>query len=361
MGTATLTERPAETAAAPKLKTGYLATIDAARVLAAIGIIWVHAAIDLDLPGATAPAMPDAADVRTPDTDTGALGRFRVPFFTLVAAYFAFTGAFRHPDETFGQYFVTRLNRLYRPFLAWSLIYIALKYLQARTLGRPEVISWRWAFLWNGGSYHLWFLPFIFASTLAVFAVARLLQRSPYNARVFASATAALGLCLCLVPIDERWYYAHNDMALLYSRYALPSVVWGITLGCFYGLGKGEEYRGTGVAVLGLVVLFLCSAALTRVYRHPLFENLSGVGLVLFAFSHIRHKAIDFLARFGYLTLGIYLSHVLFVGACRVFAGKLHFERTVWFALFATVVSLACSATLTWLLLKSRWTRWLVT
>jgi peptidoglycan/LPS O-acetylase OafA/YrhL len=169
-----------------------------------------------------------------------------------------------------------------------------------------------------------------------------------------------LGVVAALVPLPLDWLWSYRATNLIYSLWALPSVFWGIALACLYSRGKeGDLYRGSGYAYFGLGLLLVCTLALAFTSSDRLVENLSGLGLALFAFSNLRGKVINLLARLGKLSFGIYLSHVLFLGACRAIATRVGFDTTLGFAILATAVTLACSSVLTGLLLKSPGLRWL--
>jgi surface polysaccharide O-acyltransferase-like enzyme len=219
----------------------YLASMDAARLLAVVGVIWIHAAIDV---------FPPLGK------ESGLAGRFAVPFFTQAAVFFAFIGIHRCPERRFGGYLVSRFARIYLPFMVWTIIYLSLKILESVALGKPLGVDWSLSLLWKGGAYHLWFLPFILAATLAVFPVARMSGRGR-SLRLAAGFWTLLGISVAL-PLG--FLNEASDLAIAWK--ALPSVFWGIALGCLYSLEKGEVFRGKGFAWLGFSLLLAGTVAL---------------------------------------------------------------------------------------------------
>ena len=76
-----------------------------------------------------------------------------------------------------------RLLRIYVPFLAWSGVYLAFKAVKVRLLPRPAERFPGIEVLWLGSFFHLWFMPFILATTLAVFLVGRTIVGRPVRAK----------------------------------------------------------------------------------------------------------------------------------------------------------------------------------
>ncbi len=136
-----------EIAKAPRL-TG----LDAARLIAAAAIVWLHGM-------AINPAYGSVAD----------LGRFAVPFFTVSATALMVDSLRRKPDVRFFGYLVRRFQRLYCPFLAWTVIYFLLRDAKFLAKGRGEFVPIGPYLLIIGSTHHLWFLPFLFATSVLLF------------------------------------------------------------------------------------------------------------------------------------------------------------------------------------------------
>src|SRR2546421_10525979 len=80
-------------------------TLDAARGLAGIGVIWVHTVID----------SPDL-------TRSASLARFGTPFFVLAALFFLLTGLSTKASARWDASAVPRVTRLYIPFRGWRSV-----------------------------------------------------------------------------------------------------------------------------------------------------------------------------------------------------------------------------------------------
>ena len=135
--------------------------MDILRLVAAYAIVWLHAPTGLDFARWTA------------------LGRFAVPFFTAAAVLLTWEGLVRQPRRSPAAYVRSRVSRIYVPFLAWSGIYLAFKGAKALLLpGAPNDFPGLEVF-WLGSFFHLWFMPFILITTLAVFFAGRTIIGHP--------------------------------------------------------------------------------------------------------------------------------------------------------------------------------------
>src|SRR5687768_10986841 len=81
--------------------------LDAARVIAALGLVWVH--------------TTQSSLVRF-----HVLGRFGTSFFIAAAIFFLFHKLGSSERPSYGAYALKRFRRLYIPFAAWSLIYLLI-------------------------------------------------------------------------------------------------------------------------------------------------------------------------------------------------------------------------------------------
>src|SRR5262245_5376228 len=88
---------------------GRMIGLDAARLVAAIAIVWLHT-----------PESPPLAHLSV-------LSSFAVPFFVFTAVLLNLQSLRRNPDRPLGAYVVSRFNRIYVPFFVWSLLYFAFR------------------------------------------------------------------------------------------------------------------------------------------------------------------------------------------------------------------------------------------
>ncbi len=91
------------------IRGGHLAGLDTARCLAVLAIIWVH--------------TPRSAALQP--TIIG--GRFAVPFFVATTVLLTIRALWNQPELSLTAYAQKRARRLLLPFVAWTVIYLALK------------------------------------------------------------------------------------------------------------------------------------------------------------------------------------------------------------------------------------------
>ncbi len=313
--------------------------LDVVRLLAAYAIVWLHT-----------PQSPDYAAAT-------ALGRFAVPFFTAAAVFLTWEGLVRQPARSGGQYTRGRLLRIYVPFLAWSAIYLAFKVVKARLLPDQPNDFPGFEVLWLGSFYHLWFMPFILATTLAVFFAGRAIVGRPVRETITLIACALAGWIIAWLPADRS--SATVGFAQL-AVDALPAALWGVALAIAWQKGAGPALRRSAVGLAAFVIAVALVALNVVLLRSRPVENLAGLAVLVFALADCRLPHLTRIARLGGLAYGIYLSHLLFIKALQAVASKLHLAETL--PLVAGIFTLAAlgSTFLSWLLARSRWTKWLV-
>jgi fucose 4-O-acetylase-like acetyltransferase len=200
------------------------ATLDYARLAAALGIVLFHA----QAPGA-------------------AIGYAGLPFFLIAAMALALPGAAARP---FAGHAAARARRLLVPWLVWSALYLALDLFLALHGRRPEgpvLAPWM---LTAGPSLHLWFLPYAFVTGLAAPPLARLAAgpatpgRLALTGLLSAAALLALGL-------DQP-----GGLPVPFAQwaYGAPATLLGAALGvAALGAGAAEGLLA-GAAAAGAVL-----------------------------------------------------------------------------------------------------------
>lgn len=285
--------------------------IDAARFLAILGVIWIHCCRSKTL------------------APTANFGRFAVPFFVITAIYFACRHAQR-AQQSLRSYAISRVGRLYVPFLAWNLIYISLSDLKRKVLTHMPMVKFTAAgFLLNGFSLQLWFLPFILVVSIGSFAYGRLLCRTPHWRAALTAAAAVAAFLWPTIPEPHalqtglQWYCPALGWA------AGPSVLLGFS---FFGAMQSPIFErvmtGRLAGYLGLAALAVGIAFVLREGRSDVVEALSGLALAVWAFSDSDIGISKWLAWFGPLTYGVYLVHAVFVEGIEAVAYHIGFGRT---------------------------------
>ena len=320
-------------------------TLDAARFLAAVAIVWLHA-----------PEVPLLE--RTGDPFT----RWAVPFFTAAAVFLLIRGLMRNPDRSFNQYVTSRALRLYAPFLAWTLVYFALRQAKRAVLSGEPPVRIDETVLFMGMAHHQWFLPFIFLLSVALFPVGRCLATHP-TARSPAMAIATL-LGAALVFVRNALDFSqdppgldHYRMFLLLSLDALPAGIWAIVVALYT---HDRDVPSRAFASIGIVATLAGAVAIALLGRNALAENTAGIG-VLFASLAFRWPGREQTAtRLGALAYGMYLSHIAFIFGIQAIAHRIVVGPRWWLDVAVFVASVTGSILLTLALQQLKRTRWLV-
>jgi surface polysaccharide O-acyltransferase-like enzyme len=311
-----------------------------ARLFAAVSIVWLHT-------------------MRSPEMlDSTVLGRFAVPFFTAAAVFMICESAARCRRKTLAEYTRNRFMRLYVPFLAWTVIYLAFKLFKGKLApGQPNDFPGMEVLL-SGGFYHLWFLPFVFFVSVITFAVVRNRMGNAIAETRMALLSAMAGGLLAVVPPPSQWIAAGTWAEYWWT--ALPAAFWGISIAVLVR-HAGRSYQQSQLApIAGLAIFAIATAWTWHVGRSLLAENLAGIGFLVFALAPWQGPAVRKVATLGTLAYGIYLSHLLIIKTCEAIAAKFAVSVCVELDLTIFVVSMFGSVLLTWLLSKARITRWLV-
>lgn len=287
---------------APAATTVRLVGLDAARFLAAAGIVWLHTL-------AINPAYSTAAD----------LGRFAVPFFTVSAAALMVGSLRRNPEIRFPGYFCSRLQRLYCPFLAWTALYVLLRDLKCLAQSRAEFVPLGPYLFLIGSTHHLWFLPYLLSTSVLLFPLVTTGLRFPGPGKLVVLFLLLVAAVIAMLPTPVH-FDSQSTTFLGRITYggelgwdALPAAM----IGAAVGLGFPAIQRFLAARRwLAMVLLagFACSVAVTVAEgRHRLVETLSGLCLFLAAAVPCQNRVVAALGSLGQYAYGIYLVHVAFV------------------------------------------------
>lgn len=329
-----------------------IATLDAARFLAAIGVVWIHVC-------------------QTPQTaNLGAIGRFAVPFFAAAAGYFLVQSLHRKTDLSLKHFVASKFTRLYVPFLAWSGIYLVFKLTKKVLLNDSETVIPGIEVLYEGGAYHLWFIPYLIAASIVVRWMAQQFSKSTNQQHNLIIFVAAIGLALAL--ILRIW--PPSESTFSFMMMTTPALLWGCALGWLQITAKHPSEKPclqsqSPIFTTTFLVLFLVASLPTiSSGRSPLMENAAGVALLLAAiYSGLLTglpkslvKPINVAANLGQVSLGIYFSHLLFVKIGEALLSRWSPNYGLAMALFITVIVVIAATICSQMAAKHRFTRWLV-
>ena len=251
------------------------ASYDYARLLAVIGIIWFHA----QAPGAY-------------------IGYSGLSFFVLLMMGLALPQIAaqreqRHRAPAFLRYAAARGRRLLVPWLVASAFYGGLKLIEVvrGASFSAEFTKEMWV---TGTALHLWFLPFAFAMTLALWPVGHWLRKAPVW--VWPPLTLIFGGG-ALVALAGMQVTA-QPVPLAQWAYALPAVLLGTAL----ALGRENI-----VSMMGILALFV-GIALMMSWTVGLFQiGVAGIVLIFCTLIYIPPTALS--GRAARASLWIYLIH----------------------------------------------------
>ena len=313
---------------------------DAARLFAALAIVWLHTM--------QSPAM-------LPST---AVGRFAVPFFTATAVFLLWESLAKGGRRTLSEYTRNRFVRLYVPFLAWTVIYLLFKFGKSvLTPNQPNVFPGV-MLLVSGGFYHLWYLPFIFVVSVVVFVAGRKIIGNPMAEWRLCVIATMLGTALAIAPTPASLNAAGDWLGYWWS--ALPSVFWSLAFAIIFRYSQSDRSMKSSYALLGLAVTAAATAWTWHVGRSLFAENLAGLSFLIFALGPWQGAVVRTLASFGPLAYGIYLSHLLFIKTCEAVASVPQWPESAALDIATFAIAAVGSTALTWVLTRNRLTHWLV-
>lgn len=318
--------------------TSRFVALDAARFIAACGVIWIH--------GCQNRATASFAD----------LGRFAVPFFSAAAAFFLVTSLTRRPPPGITAFAWTKIRRLYFPFLVWSVIYIAFKAGGdlIRSAHQPQIPGWE--FFVVGGAYHLWFIPYLLAASLAIYGLARIVgrERRWHKPAAVGSYLIGAGLAVYL----STWPI--GDSTLSYMLNATPALLWGCALAWVLEDAGGRVSQHKLVSLAAIAVFIVCQGLLFGTGRNLFLESAAGMGLLVVGLDSARPRLVARLAILGEVALGIYFSHLLFLKIGEAAADRWGVVPGIGSTLTLIFVSGCLAGATSLLLSRSRWTGRLV-
>ena len=305
---------PSNVASAKSPRNG---SIEYLRLIAAFGIVWFHAAAPL----------PD-------------LGYAGLPMFVALLAVFAWNSK---PNATFRSTIMGKARRLLLPWLAWCAVYAALKLAVAINDGGPIEIEYNLAYLLVGTSIHLWFLPFAFIGSLAIWGLRLVLGHYPRTA-ILASTIAVLPVfeMLSVAAVNERWV----GVPFIQWFFVMPFIPIGIALANI----RKNEPGWTACFVVASVgpIVAMASAG----HLPFLSAYLTGLVVTIAAwFVRLPHSAV---AKFcGTTALGVYLIHPIFLALLKVPTVSIDSH------ILQAFIAFGCSIFAV-LLIRKTWFKWMV-
>ena len=309
----------------PPLSVGRLAGIDAARFVSAVAVLWIH----------TAESVTGQSWIP--------ICRVAVPFFTVSMVSLTLSHYLRHTSgDSWTQYAMRRFNRLYVPFLLWSLVYLGLRFLKHQIVtsgSQPIVLSP--ATLLTGTAHHLWFLPFAFFVTLMVYPARRIYSHSPVRQlRMWGTLFFLVGLIFSAVPCPVVVEAVEHPVTYFIgmSWAAMPAVFYGGAAAALLPSLPGSAtvwVGGVGFVLVGVLLPF-----------EGMFANLQCLGgLFLWIVAQSRLSFVNpiLVTAAGAVSFSLYLTHVAVVECLQVIAKKMNLVASIQTDLAVGSAALAVS------------------
>ena len=232
----------------------YNGTIDYARILGAIGIVWFH----MHLWG-------------------GWFTHAALPMFVILLIYF---GHNRPLHE--------RARRLMTPWLLWSAIYLTAKLAEVALTSATLADEFHLWMLLVGPSVHLWFLPF----SLGFLALCQIMSRIAWIIAIPASVLAIVIMNSYHPPIPfAQWLFV------------LPSAFIGLFLA-----HEGRLYWLIGATLLG------CGGAIVAGFPEVAGPTLIAAAIVFaIQLSPVQFASTKLSRRLSEMALPLYLIHPLII------------------------------------------------
>ncbi len=227
-------------------------------------------------------------------------------------------------ERTTSSFVTSKLSRLIYPYAIWSIItgglQMALSNYVNSSITVTDLLSIWYRPLPN---QHYWFLATLFLMFMLSLIVFRISQRH------YLPILAVAALVPWVLPLHSSERII--DKLLNYMVF--------FVLGIIYTRFSWDRYLRavSGKVMSAIVIVFLFSHFFVY-YTMPKWVTmpspiltLLGIGIVIMASKYlVKLGKLDFIRQFGFYAMQIYLAHVLFFGAARIFIQKALGVRSVW-------------------------------
>lgn len=286
-------------------------SIELLRFLSALGIVWFHT---------KAPGLEFAYAA--------------LPVFLILSAYLATLSLMRKRSDG---YVAGRVRRILVPWLAWCLIFMAVRFAWTFQLPDFAALAQSPGLLLVGPVVHLWYLPFVFAGSLFILGfTAYVTDRT----RFFFGA-AFVGF------LSISAFYLLSEVTMPQPApnwaFAFPSFGIGVLL------AMAPRFDLNWLAIV--IVLLVGGVVHLAGFSHGLTQFLLGV-IIFLIFWNVEWD-VSWFRMLGDLSFGIYLVHPMFLSA--LYKWLPDFVGTVPGVILIFIPSML----VTYVLRQSLMTRWL--
>lgn len=311
---------------------------DNVRVMATIGVIFIHVSSDY---------VPVKGTISTADFWIGniydSLSRLSVPLFVMLSG-----ASLLGRNENTGSFLKKRMTRILLPFLFWSLIYIANGFYNAFDEGQhltiSEMLRSTFVQLRDGSSIHLWYVYMITGLYLFVPIIGKWIRNSSIKELEYF-----LMIWLITLLLDQPWLSKiRPDIDLSYFTGYLGYLIFGyyLTIKPFGNkrqtnlIALAAFFGGLLWTILGTYFTQRFTGKFVSTYYEPLSPNILLYSAGFFLFMKDKDfknrpaiKIRTFISKYSY---GIFLAHVLILFKLYDFGLGWHFTNPI-LAIPATV------------------------
>jgi peptidoglycan/LPS O-acetylase OafA/YrhL len=212
------------------------------------------------------------------------------------------------------------------PLLIWTAIYVGFFYVMYRFAGHG---AWRqYAFashswienavglLLGGAAIHLWFLPFILLACVIAFPLLQLAHIKPASRYLIIPLLLLIGFAGTFLPRPSADAALGIRVFLEYSTYTITTLCGAIALAMVYPKHLRSELA-IWIVVCGIGLFAVCSYASWQGISSPLIRAGKGVAAGVVSLAPWSPLFVQWLAKLGTLSFGVYLLHLLMVQVTR--------------------------------------------
>lgn len=314
-------------------------TIDLVRVVAAFGVVAIHVA-------SSTPAAEGIGKFFLP---------LCVPFFYVVSLTYFF---YSLSSASLSKTTVKIWWRILVPYLAWTIIYIGLLATKNILTGGHKTFAF-WRVLFYGESaVQLYFMPELIIMQMLMFTIYLLINVTGKN--MLAALLLGLGTIYYL-----QTGYSNNCFGVTKPVSIISYILSAFWISSILKKSKTSSIYGYVIIGCMLVTVSLAwqfSSTLMNVFPVVALMPIGGVGLILISINAPIQKLPKWVSILTTTTLGIYLTHVLFLEAFEYMAPKLWKAGAYYnvpFKLGVVTIIFIFSASFTILLQRNHLTRML--
>ncbi len=262
--------------------------IDLLKLLAAFGVVAIHVQSD-------SRAAAAVGDFFSP---------FCVPFFFIISLLFFVNKLDR---LSLPEFLRTTWLRLVVPFLAWSILYLALHYIKDSIMHKTPDVNWGKAIFYGGTAVQMYFVPQLILMQALIYAL-YLLTNKAFSQRM--QALLILLAAFVYMYFGYSWHCFGMTRPLPLATYILCAFLLARLLNAD---GNKSIFMWIGSILIGITIvsslIWHSPVATSIIHNIP----LGGIGLVLVGISAKVDRLPDWILKLLATSFGIYLCHVLFL------------------------------------------------